>query len=286
MSDLRRYPGIGERLRAHRMASGLTADDMAARLGISRTALYRYERGEPPKLPTLERAAALLNLPLGTLLGVGAEWFASAGAFFERLRQLEETAEHIFVLFGTGSFLLTSDAYDLVLPDLVRETLPPGTDPAPLLATLQARKAAYRRRRPSIAALVSLPEIRDALREGIAGTASLSEVERERRRSLARHEAKSAAVLAEAPPRGVQVAVLQRPVPSTGFSMARGRGETSLAISPFRIGAHANLSAGIAMVTRAPDAVRLHDEVADSLWREAAKGEAAARLIRAALEAG
>ncbi len=38
-----RFDDIGDRLKAFRMASGLNADDIAARIGISRAALYRYE---------------------------------------------------------------------------------------------------------------------------------------------------------------------------------------------------------------------------------------------------
>jgi transcriptional regulator with XRE-family HTH domain len=37
-----RYDEIGDRLRAFRLGSGLSADEIARRLGISRTALYRF----------------------------------------------------------------------------------------------------------------------------------------------------------------------------------------------------------------------------------------------------
>ncbi|MCC6305328.1 MAG: helix-turn-helix domain-containing protein, partial [Rhodobacteraceae bacterium] len=35
------YEEIGQRLRAFRLGSGLGADEIASRIGISRTALYR-----------------------------------------------------------------------------------------------------------------------------------------------------------------------------------------------------------------------------------------------------
>ena len=35
-----------------------------------------------------------------TLLGVGVEYVASAVSYFERMRQIEETSEHIIVLAG------------------------------------------------------------------------------------------------------------------------------------------------------------------------------------------
>ncbi|HWG04658.1 MAG TPA: helix-turn-helix transcriptional regulator, partial [Beijerinckiaceae bacterium] len=69
-----RYDEIGQRLRAFRLASGLSADEIARRIGISRTALYRFERGELAKIDTLERLAELLDVSIPTLLGVGIEF--------------------------------------------------------------------------------------------------------------------------------------------------------------------------------------------------------------------
>ena len=99
-----RFDDIGNRLKAFRLASGLSADEIATRIGISRTALYRFEKGEVAKIETLERLAELLEVSVPTLLGVGVEYISSPVAFFERLRQFEETAQHIVVLAGsTGS---------------------------------------------------------------------------------------------------------------------------------------------------------------------------------------
>src|SRR6185295_20327674 len=88
-----RFDDIGNRLKAFRLASGLSADAIAQRLGISRAALYRFEKGELAKIDTLGRLAELLGVSVPTLLGVGVEYIASAVAYFERLRQIEETAE-------------------------------------------------------------------------------------------------------------------------------------------------------------------------------------------------
>src|SRR5919107_4068824 len=110
-----RFDDIGNRLKAFRLGSGLSADEIANRLGISRTALYRFEKGELAKIETLERLSELLKVSLPTLLGVGIEYVPSAVAYFERLRQLEETAEHMVVLSGPISFLLASDNFELAL---------------------------------------------------------------------------------------------------------------------------------------------------------------------------
>src|SRR5438270_445026 len=50
-----RFTEIGQQLRAYRLESGLRAEEIAARLGVSRAALYRYEKGEVIKLDTIQR---------------------------------------------------------------------------------------------------------------------------------------------------------------------------------------------------------------------------------------
>jgi len=110
-----RFDDIGNRLKAFRLGSGLSADEIANRLGISRTALYRFEKGELAKIETLEKLAELLSVSVPTLLGVGVEYVASAVSYFERMRQIEESSEHIIVLAGPISYLLASDAFDQAL---------------------------------------------------------------------------------------------------------------------------------------------------------------------------
>src|SRR5262245_13495299 len=119
-----RFDDIGNRLKAFRLGSGLSADEIANRLGISRTALYRFEKGELAKIETLEKLAELLSVSVPTLLGVGVEYVPSAVSYFERTRQIEETSEHIIVLAGPISYLLASDAFDQALGDILRESIP------------------------------------------------------------------------------------------------------------------------------------------------------------------
>src|SRR5205085_11807475 len=119
-----RFDDIGNRLKAFRLGSGLGADELANRPGISRTALYRFEKGELAKIETLEKLAELLGVSVPTLLGVGIEYIASAVAYFERMRQIEETSEHIIVLAGPISYLLASDAFDRTLEGVLRESIP------------------------------------------------------------------------------------------------------------------------------------------------------------------
>ncbi len=145
-----RFDDIGNRLKAFRLGSGLSADDIANRLGISRTALYRFEKGEVAKIGTLENLAELLDVSVPTLLGVGVEYVPSAVSFFERLRQIEETTEHIVVLAGPVSFLLASSGFDESLEAVLVESIPDEEQDrdralrqiAELMPILRLRKAA------------------------------------------------------------------------------------------------------------------------------------------------
>src|SRR6201996_1824174 len=119
-----RFDDIGNRLKAFRLGSGLAAEEIATKLGISRTALYRFEKGELAKIETLEKLAELLGVSGPTLLGGGVEYISSAIAYFERMRQIEETSEHIIVLAGPISYLLASDAFDRTLEEVLRENVP------------------------------------------------------------------------------------------------------------------------------------------------------------------
>ena len=102
---------IGRRLRAYRLGRNLTADEVAERIGISRAAVYRLEKGCLVKIETLERLSELLDAPLPSLMGVGVEYYSNAVAFFERMRQIEETASFVTGNFSPISLLLLSDDY-------------------------------------------------------------------------------------------------------------------------------------------------------------------------------
>src|SRR5690242_12594602 len=119
-----RFDDIGNRLKAFRLASGLSADAIARRLDISRAALYRFECGELAKIDTLEKLAELLDVSVPTLLGVGVKYLSSAVAYFERLRQIEQTTNHIIVLAGPISYLLASDSFHDHLKEVLNESVP------------------------------------------------------------------------------------------------------------------------------------------------------------------
>ena len=102
-----RFAEIGERLRAYRMGRGLAAEQVAERLGVSRAAVYRIEAGEVVKIETLDRLANVLETSVGSLLGLGVEYYANAISYFERMRQIEEKSEQVIAHFPPLSYLLT-----------------------------------------------------------------------------------------------------------------------------------------------------------------------------------
>src|SRR5579883_552060 len=116
-----RFADIGQQLRAYRLESGLRADEIAARLGVSRAALYRYEKGEVIKLDTVRRLAELLKVSPLSLLGIGVEYYSRAAGLQERLLQIEESADQILQVGGSVCYLTTSDAFDSVLTNAFAE---------------------------------------------------------------------------------------------------------------------------------------------------------------------
>jgi transcriptional regulator with XRE-family HTH domain len=283
-----RFDDIGNRLKAFRLGSGLSADEIAGRLGISRTALYRFEKGELAKIETLEKLAELLGVSVPTLLGVGVEYIASAVAYFERMRQIEETSEHIIVLAGPISYLLASDGFDRALDEILRESIPDAGEGRKrslaqvdeVMAVLRQRKETYRRRRPGIVNLISAAEMQHFLRDGLVGRLDLADRVRRERQALARAEAEHFVALMEDEPIGVQIGIVPDTLPHASFQIFRQPDRQVLALSPFRLGEEPNIRVGVAMITSAPEALALHDKMAQDLWRRALKGAAAVRLMR------
>jgi transcriptional regulator with XRE-family HTH domain len=283
-----RFDDIGHRLKAFRLGSGLSADEIASRLDISRTALYRFEKGELAKIETLEKLAELLGVSVPTLLGVGAEYIGSAVAYFERMRQIEETSEHIIVLAGPISYLLASDSFDQALADILRENIPDGVEGRAralaevdeVMDVLRQRKDAYRRRQPGIVNLISAVEMQHFLRNGLVGRIDLPEKVRRERRALARAEAEHFVTLMKDEPIGVQIGIVADTLPHASFQIFRQPDRQVLALSPFRLGEEPNIRVGVAMITSAPEALALHDRMAKDLWRRASKGAAAVALMR------
>ncbi len=283
-----RYDEIGQRLRAFRLGSGLSADEIAKKIGISRTAVYRFEKGEVVKIETLISLANLLGVSLPTLLGVEIEYISSAVTYFERLRQLEENADRIVVLAGPISFLLSSDQFHSYLEDHLKESVTTENhkrerrlqDIVRIMEILRERRNAYEIRRPAIVNLMSALDIQRLLRSGFVGRSFISDKDTKERRVRAQAEVEHFAKMMEAEPIGVQIGLVTETLPHTGFQIFRTGDHKTLTISPFRLGEQPNVTLGVAMITASEEAVSLHEKLLEEMWQTALKGKDAAKYLR------
>jgi hypothetical protein len=156
-------------------------------------------------------------------------------------------------------------------------------DVAEVMTILRARKAAYRRRQPSIVSLIAEGELDRFLRNGMVGRADLPTRTRRKRRQLAAAEVERAVAVMEDEPIGVQIGIVRDTLPHSSFQIFRQPDRPVLAVSPFRLGEQPNVRVGVAMITSAPEAIALHEETAADLWRRALKGREAAEFTRSVL---
>jgi transcriptional regulator with XRE-family HTH domain len=288
-----RFNEIGQQLRAYRMESGLKAEEISARLGVSRAALYRYEKGEVIKLDTVNRLAELLKISPLTLLGIGVEYYTKPVGYMERIRQIEETSDQILQVFGPVCFLITSEQFDLVLSQIFEEAAEAmGAERGmaraaaeQLLGLMHARKRMFVSRKPSIIAILTLSSIQKFLTQGVASNITISEKLRQTAKEVAAHEMELIAKLMESEPIGLQLGLMANGEPNGPFTLLRSRERAILAINPFDADASPSAQSGVAMITSAEDAVIAHQRVSETAWREAVKGATAAERVRAMIAA-
>ena len=289
-----RFDDIGNRLKAFRLGSGLSADEIASRLGISRTALYRFEKGELAKIETLEKLAELLQVSVPTLLGVGVEYIASAVSLFRahaadrgdlRAHRRAGRPDLLFARVRRFRPHARRRCCARSVPDKVaKDANARSTQIDELMAVLRQRKETYRRRRPGILNLIAASEMERFLRNGMVGRLDLPERTRAARRELARAEAEHFAALMADEPIGVQIGIVPDTLPHASFQIFRQPDRHLLALSPFRLGEEPNIRVGVAMITSAPEALALHEKMAKDLWQRAIKGPAAVRFMRELIE--
>lgn len=279
---------VGERLRAFRMGKGLSPDDVALQTGISRAAIYRYEAGQPIRVDVLGKIADFLGISIASLFGVGSEFIASSVTFFERMLQLEATADQISVLFGPVSYLLTTDNFDAQLKAVLSESVPEAAADRhrldshieQVLAVLAARKEGFQKRRPNIVSLVSVAELEQFLTVGFVGKQGITDTELDKRKLAARLEVENILRLLVDQPMGVQIGLVEDSLPGASFQIFRNGAAAQVAVSPFRLGLYANIRVGVATITAAQESVQLHQDVTATLWRNSRKGDDAIARLR------
>jgi transcriptional regulator with XRE-family HTH domain len=282
-----RFADIGQQLRAYRLESGLRAEEIAARLGVSRAALYRYEKGEVIKLDTIRRLAELLKISPLSLLGIGVEYFSRPVAFQERLRQIEEGADQILMVGGGVCYQTATDAYDGALAEAWTEAADGAADRVAaraatdqMLGLLTARKKLHQSRRPTITAILGEGALLRMLRDGVAAGLPVPERTRQRCLAAARAEAESIAAMMESVPIGVQIGLASAVEPAGSFIVLRGRDRAHVVASPFAADTPPQGGIGVSSITAADEAVAAHQRVAEAAWRDSLKGAAAAARVR------
>jgi transcriptional regulator with XRE-family HTH domain len=284
---------IGKRLKAYRLGRGLTTDEIAERLGISRAAVYRIEGGEVVKTETLERLAAVLETSVASLLGTGVEYYSSSISYFERMRQIEEQSDHVIAHFPPLSYLLTSDEYPIFLKKTLVEALPlyvkdrkkAELEIDTIISILDERKEARRRRGLSVVNLVNVPEIERWLKLGVVGRFDLPANELTKRRMAACAEIEHLIHLIGREPMGVQIGLIEETLPNLTFQIFGSSERTWLGLSPFRLGGELpNIRIGVAMLTADEEPVRMYGQLANELWLRARKGTEAVSLLRDVLD--
>jgi len=277
-----RFDEIGQQLRTYRLESGLKADEIAARLGISRTARYRYEKGEVIKLDTVRRLAEMLQLSPLALLGIGVDYFSRVASFLERERHIQEEADRQLQLAGAFSLALASEGFLQILRRLSQEAanMVPNSAVDQCLILLAQRRLVLEQRRPRIIAMLSEAAIRRFLTDGICAGLPLAEPSRAEARAAALTEAENLANQMEQAPLGVQIGLLPEPEPINQAMIFRNRERGFVKSNPFPADAHPTWAQGIVSVTSADDALAVHQRVTEGCWRQACKGMAAAQRLR------
>ncbi|QDY69382.1 helix-turn-helix domain-containing protein [Qingshengfaniella alkalisoli] len=275
------YVEIGARLRSYRIGRRISPEELSARLHISRAALYRAEKGEISKIEMLHSIAVELDVSLPTLLGVGVEYIDNAISFFERMRQIEDECDQIIGMFSPVSYLLTSPEYDIALEDILRESLASDEDDnvSALLDVLKQRKTKFQKRRPLIASIVSSLDLIHFLRSGLEGGRDAPKDILDKRRQSALVEVQHIRKLVAEPEIGVQIGIASEPIPSTSFQIVRQRTKSTVTISPFRLGQNPNIRNGVGLITSAPEALNLHENIAERLWSSSMRGADAVRHL-------
>lgn len=97
---------VGERMKARRKSLGISADKVAEALGVSRSTIFRYEKGDIDKVPSeqLEPIARVLKTSVGYLMGwVEDPGVVMPGGFAESSMKLSDDEIAIVELYRRAS---------------------------------------------------------------------------------------------------------------------------------------------------------------------------------------
>lgn len=282
---------IADRLKAYRLGKSLTAEELAAQLGVSRAVVYRLEKGEIVKIETLEKIAVLLGTTLASIMGVEVEYYTSSLSLFERMRQLEMNSDRILAHFDPISVLLTSENYLNFLKEMLYEGKNKHIDDMffskqidNLFDVINSRRQFFNKKKPHIISLMGLRDIERFIDTGLVGRLDLPENLKIKRKKAAIDEIYRIIDLMEDQPINIQIGLIDETMPSSTFQVLSGFNQRVLVTSPFRLGEMPNISNGIGTITSSPEAVALHENLILELWRRSYKGRAGAQILRKSVE--
>lgn len=289
-----RFDEVGQRLRAYRLGKRLSADQIAERIGVSRAAVYRLEKGEIVKIQALEALSELLEVSLPSLLGVEVEYYSNALGFFERMRQLEDQATHIMGNFSPLSSLILSDRYMKFLRIMLMEAIPAGENGSGragredlidrVLELLVQRRDSFKKKRAPIVSIVGEQDLERILRLGLIGRFDHSAETLRERRAAARQEVEEIRDAMLDQPIGMQIGVIEGQPPTQTFQIYELGSKSTVTLSPYRLGDQPNISSGIALVTSAPEAIKSFTNTFLGDWQRARKGSEGAAVLQRILD--
>ena len=153
-----------------------------------------------------------------------------------------------------------------------------------VLRILEERKIYFEKRRPHLVSLIGLRDLERFIHTGMVGRLGLPVAVRALRIAAARREVLRIADLMENQPLHVQLGLINEAMPASTFQLFIRPQRTVVVVSPFRFGEPPNIRNGIATVTASADAVRMHRQMIDSLWKTAYKGIGGARRLHRLLD--
>ncbi|HJA90868.1 MAG TPA: helix-turn-helix domain-containing protein [Candidatus Jeotgalibaca merdavium] len=112
---------VGERIKYRRKELGLNADYLADYLGVSRSTVFRYEKGEIEKLPTeiLEKLAEVLHTTPGYLMGW--EETSNDNKIINLFRQLHDSRQKRVIEFTEKQLEEQNNVIEFKRTDIVAD---------------------------------------------------------------------------------------------------------------------------------------------------------------------
>ena len=98
----------GDRIKQRRLELGLTADDLAQKIGKSRATIYRYENGDIENMPTpiLEPLAKALDTTPADLMG----WTSTVKLISNEMKRVSDQTNLYIQLFESYGYKITLKA--------------------------------------------------------------------------------------------------------------------------------------------------------------------------------